>query len=134
MFKSFQYKCLEDSALLMAGVGILFAFNFMKNPSHLYLQLDYTRFSFRFLKKILLTLLIPVIIVAAFLNPLWNKVNLGDDSKALMIWGLQIVGFFFSTFALIYLIPIINNCFKLEAYKVPESYEEFKKFEVINMI
>ena len=113
VYKSFQYKCLEDSALLMAAVGILMAFNFMKNPAHLYLQLDYTRISLKFLAKIIVTLIIPVIILLIFVNPLWNKIELSNDSMALMIWGLQVVGFFLSTFSLIYLIPIINNKFSL---------------------
>ncbi len=119
VYKSFQFKCLEDSALLMAAVGILFAFNMIKNPAHLYLQLDYTRISWRFLGKIIVTLIIPIITLAIFVNPLWNNIDLSDDSKALLIWGLQVVGFFFSTFFLIFLIPIINKSFGFEVYRVP---------------
>lgn len=113
VYKSFQYKCLEDSALLMAAVGILMAFNYMKNPAHLHLQLDYTRISLKFLAKIVITLIIPIIALLIFVNPLWDKIDLSDDSKALMIWGLQVIGFFLATFSLIYLIPIFNNKFGL---------------------
>ena len=113
VYKSFQYKCLEDSALLMAALGILMAFNFMKNPAHLCLQLDYTRISLKFLAKIIVTLIIPIITLLIFVNPLWNKIDLSNDSKALMIWGLQVAGFFLSTFSLIYIIPIVNNKFGL---------------------
>ena len=119
IYKSFQYKCLEDSALLMAALGILLAFNFMRNPSHLHLQLDYTRLSFKFLGKIVVTLIVPVAILAIFLNPLWNKIDLPDEGKSLLIWACQTVGFFMATFSLIYLIPIINNKFGLELYRVP---------------
>ncbi len=119
VYRSFQFKCLEDSALLMAAVGILFAFNMIRNPAHLYLQLDYTRISWRFLGKIIVTLIIPIITLAIFVNPLWNRIDLSDDTKALLIWGLQVVGFFFATFFLIFLIPIINKSFGFEVYRVP---------------
>ena len=113
IYKSFQYKCLEDSALLMAAVGILLAFNFMRNPSHLHLQLDYTRLSLKFLAKIVVTLIVPVAILGIFVNPLWDKIDLTNDGKSLLIWGCQTVGFFLATFSLIYLIPIVNNKFGL---------------------
>lgn len=103
----------------MAAVGILMAFSFMKNPAHLYLQLDYTRISCRFLGKILVTLIIPIITLLIFVNPLWNKITLSNDGKALMLWGLQVVGFFFATFFLIFLIPIVNNKFGFELYRIP---------------
>lgn len=87
IYKSFQYKCLEDSALLMAAVGILLAFNFMKNPAHLHLQLDYTRLSLKFIGKILVTLIVPVAILGIFINPLWDKIDLSNEGKSLLIWG-----------------------------------------------
>ena len=113
IYKSFQYKCLEDSALLMAAVGILLAFNLMRNPSHLHLQLDYTRLSLKFLAKIVVTLIIPVAILGIFANPLWNKLDLSNDGMSLLIWALQTIGFFLATFFLIFIIPIINNRFSL---------------------
>ena len=119
VYKSFQYKCLEDSALLMAALGILAAFNFMRNPSHLHLQLDYTRISGRFLAKIVVTLIIPVIILGIFVNPLWDKIGLSNDAKSLLIWGCQTAGFFLATFTLIFLIPMINKKFGFEIYRVP---------------
>jgi hypothetical protein len=60
----------------MAAIGILFAFNFLHNPSYLNLKLDYTRISFRFIGKTLITLIIPGIILAIFVNPLWNRLDL----------------------------------------------------------
>lgn len=113
IYKSFQYKCLEDSALLMAAVGILLAFNLMRNPSHLHLQLDYTRLSLKFLAKIVVTLIIPVAILGIFANPLWTKLDLSNDGMSLLIWALQTIGFFLATFFLIFIIPIINNRFSL---------------------
>jgi len=60
----------------MAAVGILFAFNFMHNPSYLNLKLDYTRLSLRFLAKTVVTLIIPGVVLGIFVNPLWNKIEL----------------------------------------------------------
>lgn len=119
IYKSFQFKCLEDSALLMAAVGILLAFNYMRNPSYLHLQLDYTRLSLKFLAKIVVTLIIPVVILGIFVNPLWDKIDLSNDAKSLLIWACQTAGFFLATFFLIYIIPVINNRFGLEVYRVP---------------
>lgn len=109
VYKSFQYKCLEDSALIMAAVGILAAFNFMKNPAHLSCELSYSKCSFKFLGRFLITIIIPGIIVAIFLNPLWQRIPVSITGMAFIIWVCQVVGFFFGTFALIFLVPIVNN-------------------------
>ena len=74
IFKSFQYKCLQDSSLFMGAIGILYAFCLMKNPSHLQLQLNYGRISFRFLAKIIVTLFFSLCVVAFFVNPLWYRI------------------------------------------------------------
>ncbi len=97
----------------MAAVGIILAFNYMRNPSHLHLQLDYTRLSLRFVGKIIVTLIIPVVVLLIFVNPFWNKLTLSNDGKGLLIWGLQVAGFFLATFSLIFVIPIINMKFGL---------------------
>lgn len=97
----------------MAAVGIILAFNYMRNPSHLHLQLDYTRLSLRFIGKIIVTLIIPVVVLLIFVNPLWDKITLSNDGKGLLIWGLQVAGFFLATFSLIFVIPIINMKFGL---------------------
>jgi hypothetical protein len=55
----------------MAGIGIIIGFNLMKNPSHLNLELNYTRKSLGFLGKTIVTLVIPLAVLLIFLNPLW---------------------------------------------------------------
>jgi len=62
----------------MAAIGILFSFNYIKNPSYLNLKLDYTRISWKWLAKIIITLIFPAAVLAIFMNPLWNKINLDD--------------------------------------------------------
>lgn len=74
VYKSFQFRCLEDSALFMAAVGILLAFNYVNNPSYLNLKLNYTRLSWRFMAKTVVTLVLPVLVLLIFVNPLWDMI------------------------------------------------------------
>jgi hypothetical protein len=71
LYKSFQYKCLEDSALIMAAFGLLIALLFMPFPQNLTLPLGYSRLSCKYAAKLGLILLSAIIPVAAFLNPGW---------------------------------------------------------------
>ena len=90
VYESFQYKCLEDSALLMAAIGILFSFNYIKNPTYLALELTYTKCSWKFLGRWLITLVLPAIVAAIFLNPLWTKISVkvSISGMALIIWAI----------------------------------------------
>ena len=71
IFKSFQFKCMEDSAIVMVSIGIVCAFNLMHQPGYLVQKLQYSRLSSKYMLKFIVTLLIPLSIVAIFLNPLW---------------------------------------------------------------
>jgi hypothetical protein len=61
----------------MAISGMLLAFNLLKNPSNLAKQLGYSRLSCRFLGKLLITLIVPLVVLAIFVNPLWDKIEVG---------------------------------------------------------
>lgn len=74
-YKSFQYKCLEDSALLMAGFGLLVGLMFMNNPENLTKPLAYSRLSLKFVARILIMILLAAVPAAVFLNPLWVKIT-----------------------------------------------------------
>jgi hypothetical protein len=58
----------------MASIGILLAFNLMKNPLHLNLELKYTRKSLRFVGKTVVTLIVPLLILLIFINPLYESI------------------------------------------------------------
>ena len=74
LFKSFQYKCLEDSALIMAAFGLLIGLIWMSRPQYLLKSLNYSRLTFTWIAKLLITILSAGIPVAIFLNPLWLKI------------------------------------------------------------
>jgi hypothetical protein len=111
IYKSFQYKCLQDTTIFMAAVAIMLAFSFMQKPAYLVQKLQYSRLTLKYMGKFLVTLLIPLAIVGVFLNPLWQKISIDNENMALLIWGLQAIGFFLAPFALIFLIPIVNMRF-----------------------
>jgi hypothetical protein len=60
----------------MAALGALTAFNFMKWPYNLTKMLNYSRISFKYLAKFLITILISLIPIAIFLNPFWGDIDL----------------------------------------------------------
>lgn len=74
-YKSFQYKCLEDSALLMADFGLIIGLMFMRNPGNLTKPLAYTRLSFKYVGRLLIMIVLAAIPAAIFLNPLWAKIT-----------------------------------------------------------
>lgn len=69
----------------------------------------YSKCSLKFLGRFVITIVIPGIIVAIFLNPLWQRIPVGVTGMAFIIWACQVVGFFFGTFALICLVPMVNK-------------------------
>ena len=69
--RSFQYRCFQDCALIMASFGILYGFIFLRNPQNLMKIPNYKRKTLKFLAKIFLSLVIALIPIIIFLNPLW---------------------------------------------------------------
>jgi len=61
----------------MAISGMFLAFNLLKNPANLAKQLSYSRLSCKFLGKLCITLIIPLVALAIFVNPLWDKIDVG---------------------------------------------------------
>jgi hypothetical protein len=71
-YKSFQYRCFEDSSILMAAFGLLFGLIFIKNPSNLIKPLQYSRLSLKFAAKLGIMIFVAAVPAAAFLNPFWG--------------------------------------------------------------
>lgn len=130
-YKSFQYKCLEDCGLIMAGFGILMGFSFTHKPFNMAKMLTYTRISLKYLLRFVLTIVISLIPLAIFMNPGWADIKTSTQGKALIIWACQNLGFFFGTFFLVVVVPIFCQFLNLEDFKHPESYLEFRRFEII---
>ena len=72
--RSFQYRCFQDAAIVNAALAVFFAFTVMTMPKNLQKMLVYSRVSIKFVLKFILTLVIALIPVAAFLNPFWRDI------------------------------------------------------------
>lgn len=116
LYKSFQYKCLEDSALIMAAFGLLIALLFMPLPHNLTLPLRYSRLSCKYAAKLGLMLLSAAVPVAAFLNPGWEQIPTDLSGQALIIWGCQNLGFFTAILSLLLVAPWLCEKADLEEY------------------
>jgi hypothetical protein len=97
------------------------------------MMLRYTRLSLKFVAKFFLTLVISMIPLLLFLNPLWSdmishKIK-GAKGQATTALVLQSLGLFWVPIFLILLFPMVGDKFDMETYKTPTSYEAFKKCE-----
>lgn len=106
-YKSFQYKCLEDSALLMADYGLLIGLMYMAHPENLTKPLAYSRLSLKYAGRLLLMILLAAIPAAIFLNPLWTKITDENSGLAAIIWITQCFGFFFAILMLLLVAPAV---------------------------
>lgn len=128
-YKSFQYKCFEDSALLMAGFGLLIGLMFMGNPENLTKPLAYSRLSCRFVGRLLLMILLAAVPAAVFLNPLWAKITDENSAIAAILWITQSLGFFFAIITLLLVAPMACKKAGLEEFKTSEYLEKEKANE-----
>lgn len=74
-YKSFQYKCFEDATLIMAAFGIVVGLNVNNFPHRFAMLLDYTRLSLKYVARFFVTIVMGLIPVALFMNPLWGKIT-----------------------------------------------------------
>ena len=105
LYKSFQYKCLEDCGLIMAAFGVILGFSWNSNPHNFARMLAFSRISLKFVARFFLTIVISVIPLAIFLNPLWNNFDTSATGHSLIIWACQNFGFFFGSFFLVAVVP-----------------------------
>ena len=118
----------------MAAFAILIGLNVNNFPHRFAMLLDYTRLSGKYVARFLLTIVVGVIPVAIFMNPLWEKINTGTEGHALIIWACQTVAFFFGTFFLVVLAPLFCDYLGLETHEVPGDFEDFTKFEASRIV
>lgn len=117
----------------MAGFGTLLGLNYIRHPTNLTKMLHYSRMSLKFIGKFILTLIITLIPLVVFMNPLWNKIQTDTLGKALIKWACQNVALFMGTFFIVYVAPEIAHKCGLEEYKTPTSYTEFTQYEAVKM-
>lgn len=77
-YQSFQYKCLQDSSLVMAVFGIIYGLTFLRNQERLMKVVAYPRSNKKYIIRLILSALFAAIPVALFMNPFWKKINLVD--------------------------------------------------------
>ena len=113
LVKSFQYRCLEDSAIIMAAVGIILSLIFTKDASIFVKPLAYTRLSLRFITRFILFIILAAIPLAAFVNPGWSKIDVGVSSLAIILWICQMLGFMLALVMLLLVGPLVGKCLGL---------------------
>ena len=116
MYKSFHHKCLQDSALIMAGFGLAIGLLWMDRPSTLLLPLAYSRLSCRWLLRLLILVVCAGVVVLVFVNPFWTMLSLSAGHKAVLVWALQSVGFFAAIVSLLVVGPRACGRCGLEEY------------------
>jgi hypothetical protein len=102
--------------------------NYMEKPYNLSKIFGYTRCSGKFVGKVLITIIVGVIPLLVFMNPLWDRIETTSAALASINWVCSNIAFFLATFNILFLGPIIGEKLGLEVYKHPNSYGEFKKF------
>lgn len=112
-YQSFEYKCLQDSSLVMAVFGIIYGLVFLRNQERLMKVIKFKRSSKKYIIRLILSALMAVIPVAIFLNPFWKKIDLPDKDMAIMLYFLQSAGLMSGNFVLVGLGPTILAKFKL---------------------
>ena len=96
--------------------------NYMQKPYNLSKIVGYTRCSIKFIAKILITIIIGIIPLLIFLNPLWNMIDTSDSGLAIIRWICSNCAFFFATFLIVYVAPIIGEKLGLEVYRHPSNF------------
>lgn len=106
-YQSFQYKCLQDGALVMAVFGIVYGLVFLRNQERLMKVIKYKRNSKKYIIRLILSALMAAIPVAIFMNPFWKKIDLPDQQMAIMLFFLQGTGLLLGNFVLVGLGPVL---------------------------
>jgi hypothetical protein len=111
--QSFQYKSLEDSGILMAGVGMALGLILMEQPGALVRTLDYSRCSGSHFLRLLVLLVLAAIPLLIFYNSLWFRIDLSISWLSVIVWACQSLGFFLALFMLVYVGPLALRKAKL---------------------
>jgi len=99
---------LAGTSIVSAGFGALIGLNYLESPYNLHKVLGYTRLSFKFAGRLVLTIVMAVIPLAVFLNPLWNRIHSNNMGEALIKWATQNAAFFLAIFFIICIVPKIG--------------------------
>ena len=90
----------------------MYGFIFLRKPQNLMKIPNYKRKTLKFLAKVFISLVIALIPLIIFLNPLWEKIDLKVDDESLLIWFLYCFGLFFGILFLV-IAPSLTHKFGL---------------------
>lgn len=116
------------TSIISAALGVVLGLSYMKRPYNLTKVLNYSRISIRFLARVIIMIIIGLVPIVIFLNPLWHRIHTDPDGKALIEWVCANLAFFLAIFMILMLSPIIGEKLGLEGFKHPRTYAEFKQF------
>jgi hypothetical protein len=83
-------------------------------------KLSYRRFSCKFVGYLLTTVIISLIPIVIFLNPLWKKINF--EYLGVLLWLTHGIGISFGIVSLIGISPYFLRLFKLDDYQYQSYY------------
>jgi hypothetical protein len=107
---------------------ILVSLSISTNGSGLMKKLTYRRWSAKFVSYVAVTVLCAAIPALLFLNPWWKNIEgLSYDSKAALIWSLNVLGFSSAMLVLVAISPKIIARLGLAEYTHLGDYTAFKQ-------
>lgn len=83
--------------------------------------------------KFIFTLIIGLIPLALFLNPLWGRIDTTTDGSSLILWACDNLGFFFGCFFLIWIGYWFCDRLEMEARITPFDLENYCQFETVGL-
>ena len=101
-------------AIIMAAFGIVVSLMFTKNPSIYVRPLAYSRFSLKFLAKLLIQLFLAVVPLAIFVNPGWQKIDIDIAWLSFILWICQSLGYFFALIMLVLVGEFVGKKLKID--------------------
>ena len=111
LVRSFQYRCLQDMAILQAAVGMLLGLVLVEDRSIFVRKLEYSRCSVKFVLRLVVMIVVAVIPLIAVLVPLVVKIDASVTWTAVILWVCQSVGFFLAILFLVWLSPkAVGRC------------------------
>lgn len=91
----------------MAAFGVIFSLFYLPDPSILVRRLAYSRFSVKFVARVIVQIILTAIPLVLFLNPGWSKIDVGTAWLAVILWACQSIGFFLAIIMLVVVSSIL---------------------------
>ena len=104
----------------MAAFGIIIALMYTKNPSIYVRPLAYSRFSPKFIAKLLIQLFLAALPLAAFVNVGWQKIDVDIAWLSIILWICQSLGYFLALIMLTLVGDLVCKKLKIDEHSEAE--------------